>query len=241
MYAMTPAPPVRVQPVADWPGQDRPGRGPVGAASLPDVPDPNLRAPATELRDHPDRLRWNARYGSAGDRMSGDAGRMPHPWAARALAAPAPDGPVADLACGLSGAVLVAGQAGRRAIGVDISEVALRLLGAQVERRGLTHLVTLVHADLRGWRPPPERFAVLLCTGYWDRDVFGTAAGTVARGGLIAWEAFTAAARRTRPDLPAAWCLEQGEPASLLPTGFEIVDVRDVPGNKRRLLARAPG
>src|SRR5437773_223350 len=45
--------------------------------------------------DHPDRIRWNAKYG-AGFVPS----FTPHPLAARALALSLPDGPVADLACG---------------------------------------------------------------------------------------------------------------------------------------------
>ena len=48
--------------------------------------------------DHPDRIRWNAKYG---------AGFVPsfrrHPLAVRALALGLPDGAVADLACGPSG------------------------------------------------------------------------------------------------------------------------------------------
>ena len=55
-----------------------------------------------------------------------------------------PDGPVADLACGPSGAALMAAEQGRRVTAVDVSEVALGLLGAEAGRRGLGHLITLV-------------------------------------------------------------------------------------------------
>jgi hypothetical protein len=42
--------------------------------------------------------------------------------------------------------------------------------------------------------------------------------------------------------LCADWCLEPGEPASLLPAGFEILDERDLPGSaKRTLLVRRGG
>ena len=58
-------------------------------------------------------------------------------------------------------------------------------------------------------------------------------------GGLLAWEAFTAEARRTRPDLSPDWCLEPGEPATLLPAGFIVLDQQDRPELMRRqLLAR---
>jgi hypothetical protein len=64
----------------------------------------------------------------------------------------------------------------------------------------------------------------------------------VAPGGLLGWEAFTAAARRTRPGLCPQWCLGDGEPASLLHADFEVLDTRDFPGGargaKRSMLAR---
>jgi hypothetical protein len=64
----------------------------------------------------------------------------------------------------------------------------------------------------------------------------------VAAGGVLGWEAFTAEARRARPGLCDDWCLEPGEPASLLPAGFEILDERDVPESaKRTLLVRLRG
>jgi len=190
-----------------------------------------------ELAGHPDRERWNARY----------EGRYPvsfepHPVAVRALSLGLPDGPVADLACGLGGSALLAAAAGRRVSAVDISDVALGMLADEAGRRGLGDLITVVQADLGAWRPEPGGYALVLCTGFWDRAVFATAAGAVAAGGVLGWEAFTAEARRARPGLPAGWCLKPGEPASLLPAGFEILDERDLPESaKRTLLVRLRG
>ncbi len=191
----------------------------------------------TDLAGHPDRLRWNARYGS-----DFSASFAAHPLAALALSAGLPDGPVLDLASGPSGAVLLAAERGRQATAVDISELALRILGREAARRGLSDLITLVHADLRAWRPQPGTFSLVLCTGYWDEEVFGPAADGVAAGGLVGWEAFTVTARRTRPGLPVQWCLGPGEPAGLLPAGFDVLGQWDLPdapaATRRRLLAR---
>jgi hypothetical protein len=186
---------------------------------------------------HPDRLRWNARYAD---------GFVPsfaaHPLAVRALAMDLPDGPVADLACGASGSALLAAARGRRVTAVDISELALGMLGGEARRRGLVLLITLIHADLAAWPLRPRSQALVLCTGWWDRTVFVVAAEAVTAGGLIGWEAFTAEARQARPDLPPDWCLAPGEPASLLPAGFTVLDQHDLPDPKglmrRRLLAR---
>jgi SAM-dependent methyltransferase len=187
-----------------------------------------------DLVGHPDRLRWNARY--EGDFAASFA---PHPLAVRALSLRLPDGPVADLACGASGSVLLAAGAGRRVTAVDVSEVALGLLAREARRRGLSDLVTLVHADLGTWRPPPASCALVLCTGYWDRAVFAATADSVAVDGVLAWEAFTAEARRARPGMCPGWCLDPGEPASLLPAGFDVLGQQnDGAGARRSLLAR---
>jgi SAM-dependent methyltransferase len=155
---------------------------------------------------------------------------------------PLPDGPVLDLACGPSGGALLAAAAGLPVTAVDISEAALALLEQEARHRGLSELITLVHADLGEWRPQPFGYSLVLCTGYWDRAVFGAATGAVTAGGVLGWEAFTADARRVRPRLPAEWCLDPGEPASLLPADFTVFDQHDLPdvrrGAKRRLLAR---
>ena len=190
--------------------------------------------------DHPDQVRWDAKYA-----VGCTPSFTPHPLAVRvfgSLAADLPDGPVADLACGPSGTVLLAAAHGRRVAAVDVSQVALELLGDEAGRRGLGHLIMLVHADLSAWSPSPGSYALVLCTGFWDPAVFAAAAGAVAPGGLLAWEAYTTDARLSRPSLPAEWCLAPGEPASLLSPGFTVLDQSDVPGPeqplKRQMLAR---
>lgn len=195
-------------------------------------PVPSQRVPP-ELAGHPDRLRWNAKYGDA-------PGLSPvHPLAERALAFGLPDGEVLDLASGPSGSALLAAAAGRAVTAVDVSEVALGRLAAEARRRGLAGLVTTVQADLASWRPGPRGYALVLCTGFWDRDVFVRAAGAVLPGGLLAWEAFTEDALRDRPGMPARWCLGPAEPASLLPDDFTVLEQADQPATaKRAFLAR---
>jgi SAM-dependent methyltransferase len=218
-----------------------PGMSPEGPGMSPEGPGMSSEGPGMSSggsglvpAGHSDRIRWNDRY------ASGSAPSFrPHPLAVRALALDLPDGPVADLACGPSGTALLAAASGRRVTAVDVSEVALRLLGDEARRRGIGRLVTLVHADLSAWLPQPRSYALVLCTGFWLSGVFTAAAGAVAADGVLAWEALTAEARRARPGLPPEWCLAPGEPASLLPRGFSVIDQSDEPGSVRRqMLAR---
>jgi SAM-dependent methyltransferase len=193
------------------------------------------KSPKGQLAGHRDRERWNVRY-SGGFTPS----FRPHPLAERALAMALPPGPVADLACGPSGSALLAAEAGRQVTAVDVSDVALALLRDEARRRGLAHLITLVHADLGDWRPDPGGYALLLCTGYWDQALFGVATRAVRAGGLLGWESLTTAAQRDRPGLCAGWCVRPGEPACLLPPGYQVLADEDIPGlrPKRRMLAR---
>lgn len=185
-----------------------------------------------------DLERWNARYGG-----EYTASFLPHPLAERALALPLPDGPVLDLACGPSGTVLLAAASGRRVVAVDISDVALYMLRARVRAQRPTGRVAIVQADLDNWRPRVASFALVLCTGYWDRALFSAAARAVLPGGLIGWEALTTLMLRHRPGMPASWCVRPGEPASLLPDGYQVLCEEELPpdgpATRRRLLARA--
>jgi SAM-dependent methyltransferase len=173
--------------------------------------------------EHPDRLRWNARYAE-----KAVPSFTAHPLAVQALSLALPDGPVADLACGPGGSALLAAAQGRQVSAVDISEVALWLLGDEARHRGLGGLITLVHADLAAWSPRPASHALVLCTGFWAADVFATAAGAVAPDGVLGWQAYTGDARERHPSLRPEWCLGPGEPASLLPADFSLLDQREV-------------
>jgi len=131
--------------------------------------------PRPELAGHPDRLRWNARYG--GDYAPAF---RPHPLAARALRLVPAAGPVLELAAGPSGGALLAAANGHPVTVVDVSDTGLGLLAAEAARRGVADRLAVVHADLAAWAAGPDRYALVLCTNFWERAVFHAALG--ARG-----------------------------------------------------------
>ncbi len=148
-------------------------------------------------------------------------------------------GPVLDLASGPSGNALFAARAGRRVVAVDASDVALQMLGEEAGRRGLGERVWLVQADLGAWRPEPDRYALVTCTSYWDKALFPAAAAAVRPGGRLVWEAYTVAALGSRQGFVRAWCLDAGEPGSLLPAGWRVVSqAESADGSKRGLIAQ---
>ena len=150
-----------------------------------------------------------------------------------------------ELACGVSGNALALAMGGREVLAVDVSDVALGRLKAEAQARGVSDRINSVQADLAMWRPPEDRrFALVLCDMYWDRTVFEYAWPVVEEGGLIAWQAFNTDQVKYRPTIRLKFCLQYGEPGSLLPEGFTMVAEQDVDDGHRavrRLIARREG
>lgn len=103
------------------------------------------------LREHPNRVDWNARYERAG---SAHAPFAPVPWLADVLRAGVPDGPVLELASGRSGTALALAAHGRQVTAIDVSDVALLQLDSEAVRRGVADRLNLVQADLGCCEPP---------------------------------------------------------------------------------------
>ncbi len=198
-----------------------------------------MNAPGHALENHPERLKWNRRY-RAPKRLSP---RKTCPLYESAVSLEYPDGPVLELAAGMSAQALAQAEAGRDVLAVDISDVALDRLRAEAKERGLASRLTCVEADLRTWRPPADhRYALVICVMYWERAVFDYAWTAVSDGGLLAWQAFTLDHLRYRPAQNRDWCLKAGEPGSRLPHGvFGVLHEADEDeGHRvvRRMVAR---
>jgi SAM-dependent methyltransferase len=187
--------------------------------------------------DHPDRVRWNARYR---DHAPPRPARLP--LLAEALAAGIPEGPVLELACGASASALALAEMGRSVSAVDISDVALELLHRAARELGVDERIDLSRRDLYAYRPPTRAFALVLCTSFWDPMVFAAGCDAARVGGVVAWETFLHdPAEGEPPPIDPRYCLAPGEPASRLLPGFRVLgqSVHGEPGRRRvAMLAR---
>lgn len=174
----------------------------------------------TTRADHPDRLRWNARYAQ---RAPGATGFGVAPWLGEVLRVAPADGEVLDLAAGRSGTALALAELGRHVTAVDVSDVALCELGDEAVRRGLTGRISAVHADLAQWAPAAPSFAIVLSRLFWDPVVFGRAREWVAPGGVIAWEALAAGA----DDRSNRWRVEGDTLLAALGAGFTVLHLAE--------------
>lgn len=89
-------------------------------------------SPSALLADHPDRIRWNAKYECADPT---EAVFAPKSWLGDVLQFGVPEGPVLELACGRSGTALGLAAAGRCVTAIDVSDTALVQLELEATRR----------------------------------------------------------------------------------------------------------
>ncbi|CAM4306298.1 Methyltransferase domain protein [Mycobacterium basiliense] len=172
------------------------------------------------LVDHPHRLKWNEKYARTDTTFaSGSA-------VAQILSHLPPDGAALELAGGRSGTALALAELGRNVTVIDVSDTALRQLSEEAGRRGIAERLTLLHADLHQWAPDGANYAVVMCRFFWSATVFARACGAVRPGGILRWEA-PALTDPPSTHVRAEWCLAPGEPASLLPDGFEVLQQFD--------------
>ncbi len=169
-------------------------------------------SPSALLADHPDRIRWNAKYECADPT---EAVFAPISWLGDVLQFGVPEGPVLELACGRSGTALGLAAAGRCVTAIDVSDTALVQLELEATRRELADRLTLVHADLCSWQSGDGRFALVLCRLFWHPPTFRQACEAVAPGGVVAWEAWRRPIDVARDTRRAEWCLKPGQPESV--------------------------
>ncbi|MBT8419788.1 MAG: class I SAM-dependent methyltransferase [Gammaproteobacteria bacterium] len=135
---------------------------------------------------------------------------------------------------------LALARQGRRVMAVDVSDVGLALLAGEIKKQDLGDIIELVTVDLVTWSAPRSNFSLVMCSFYWDRTVFEYAHELVMPGGYLIWEGFSPLHLKYKPD--AKHTMREGEPHSLLPVSFTIVECRDVDDGKstvsRRLIAR---
>ena len=139
---------------------------------------------------------------------------------------PGPPGRCLDLAAGRGGNALFMAAQGYRVDAVDWSLAGLRHAQKEAARREL--MVKLVLADLTKFPLPRERYDVVLCFRYLDRNLWGDMVRALKPGGALLLETFTEE-HQTRPDFPREFCLAPGELLKAFPQ-LRVAIYREAPG-----------
>ncbi|MCW5828854.1 MAG: methyltransferase domain-containing protein [Deltaproteobacteria bacterium] len=181
-----------------------------------------------EYRDHPDRIKWDSKYGSNPDLF----GRGPSDWLLhcyptieRLISLPAT---ALDIGAGPGRNSLALARRGFDVTALDISGVALERLGKLAEAERLD--ITTVRTSAYDWDWAPAVFSLVIDFFYLERPLIPKIAGTVVPGGLICFETYTTGQldAPVSPKCPREFLLEPGELPTLF-DGFETLESREGP------------
>jgi SAM-dependent methyltransferase len=145
-----------------------------------------------------DRARWEEKFRAGVHRE-----RAPDPVLLRALAFAPPRGRALDVACGRGRNAIALAHRCYRVDAVDLSPLGL----ASARERGGMLGVRWIEADLDGWEPERDAYAVIVCVDFTDDRVFRRLLRALVPGGVLAYATNPRGTRRhgPRPGDAARW------------------------------------
>jgi tellurite methyltransferase len=169
-----------------------------------------------------DRQRWNERYTTQPSSLSDGPDSLLIRF--RHLLT---GGRALDLACGVGqNALWLAGQ-GYQVDAIDISDVALDLLRAEAERRGLP--VRVIQADLDNYRLPAATYDLVAVFYFLDRRLAAQIVAALRPSGLLIYETWNVRWLIDKPKTKRLYLLEIGELGQLF-AGLEVIWDSDAAG-----------
>lgn len=165
-------------------------------------------SPSALLADHPDRIRWNAKYECADPT---EAVFAPISWLGDVLQFGVPEGPVLELACGRSGTALGLAAAGR----CDCDRRFRYRVGSARARSDPTGIGRSPHTGARrslllavgGWTLCSGTLPTILASAHFSPGLRGCGAGRYSGVGGMA------AAHRCRSGYPSSRMVLEARPA----------------------------
>lgn len=189
-----------------------------------------------DYSDHPDRIKWDARYSDNPDVF----GRAPSRWLLhcyplieRYTRIPAQ---ALDIAAGQGRNSLALARRGFDVTAIDISPIGLKRLNDLANAEYLE--VETVHTSVHDWDWPENRFDLVLDFLFLERPVLERIHRTCRPGGLLCFEAYTIdqLGAPVGPKCPKEYLLERDELPTLFP-GFETLESREGPLSDGRVTA----
>lgn len=143
-----------------------------------------------------------------------------------------------DGACGLGQNTLWLARQGYRALGIDVSYVALQRAASRARRQGLQLRTLFAQVDLDRWRAPPECVDLICVFRFLDRGLWPVIKRILRPGGLLFYETRHRGFLARRPEATTAYLLRPGELRSVF-AKWQIL-VHEEAAENARLVARRP-
>jgi 2-polyprenyl-3-methyl-5-hydroxy-6-metoxy-1,4-benzoquinol methylase len=190
--------------------------------------------------EDPDDLgnQWDALYKNRGDVYI--YGKEPARFLVESLPLLPERGLVLDIAMAEGRNGVFMAQKGYDVEGVDISELAIR----KAKRLAKEHKVKIktIIADLSHYKIQPERYDIILCLYYLDRQLIESIKKGLKPGGVVVFENHTLENLKYNKAEPREYLLQDGELKSLF-ADFQILKYREKDTGKQAiasLVARKP-
>lgn len=174
------------------------------------MPADPIEAP-TGKSEGDDAAHWNSRYSEAHA-----ASEISPPELVALIGSQITPGTRAlDIACGLGDGGLFLAQNSAEVTFLDVSRVALNLVGQRATAAGLA--VTTKAIDLRHDAPPTGPFDLITCVHYLDRPLLATIGQHLTVGGRLVVAIATTTNLERHPRPSARFLLHPGELPTLVP------------------------
>ena len=167
-----------------------------------------------------DKIRWNEKYGTEKYLF----GQKAIPFLQDHVDLLS-RGQVLDLAMGEGRNGVFLATKGFQVTGVDISAEGLKK--AETLAAELKVTIETVVADLESYEIPANTFDVIICTYYFQRDLFPKIAAALKPGGMALIETYTMDHLQHRPRFNKAYLLEPNELLTMLP-GLRVLRYQEV-------------
>ncbi|WP_210366830.1 methyltransferase domain-containing protein [Bacillus sp. REN3] len=152
--------------------------------------------------------KWNRKHAQ---RLSGKEELMPNPLLKK-LVKNKGEGLAIDIACGLGANSLFLAEQGYEVTSLDLSEVAIRFVRKEAERRSLRIQAKAI--DLEELAPISEegkKYNLAIMTNYLDRSLFPVIKELLNTGGCFFMETFFMTEERSSQTIPDKYKLRSNE------------------------------
>ena len=128
-----------------------------------------------------------------------------------------------DLACGAGRNSVYLAECGFDVDALDIAQIALDALDAEVKRKDLSHKINTVLVDLDKYEIQTDKYDLIVMTNFLDRDVLESSQKALKKDGILFVETYMISDENEKTKSDLSNLLKSQELKDMLGDSFEIL------------------